>query len=151
MSARAVISAGSLAADVEVLVEGSSGEGEALLLSAPISFWGGVDPRSGDIIDARHPQRGETVAGRVLFLPGTIGSSSASAVLLELVHARRAPAAIVMHEPDAILLLGLIVAHQMGWPTPLAVRLDRDRFDAFRKRRVTVTAPETGRQKEPAW
>jgi predicted aconitase with swiveling domain len=52
----------------------------------------------------------------VLFLPGTIGSSSASAVLLELVHAGIAPAAIVLHEPDAILLLGLIVAREMGWP-----------------------------------
>ena len=55
---------------------------------------------------------------RVLFLPGTIGSSSASAVLLELVHNGHAPAALVLHEPDAILLLGLIVAREMGWPTP---------------------------------
>ena len=51
----------------------------------------------------------------MLFLPGTIGSSSASAVLLELVHDGRAPAALVLHEPDAILLLGLIVAREMGW------------------------------------
>ena len=43
----------------------------------------------------------------MLALPGTIGSSSASAVLLELVHAGKAPAAILMTEPDAILLLGL--------------------------------------------
>ena len=43
--------------------------------------------------------------GAVLFLPGTIGSSSASAVLMELVHNGHAPAALVLHEPDAILLL----------------------------------------------
>ena len=47
-------------------------------------------------------------------MPETVGSSSAAAILLELVHARRAPAAIVLHEPDAILLLGLIVAKEMG-------------------------------------
>lgn len=97
--------------------------GRCLALSAPISFWGGVAPRSGEIIDARHPQRGRNIAGTVLALPGTIGSSSASAVLLELVHAGRAPSALLMHEPDAILLLGLIVAREMGWPTPPAFRL----------------------------
>jgi predicted aconitase with swiveling domain len=76
----------------------------------------------------------------VLFLPGTIGSSSASAVLMELVHNGHAPTAIVLHEPDAILLLGLIVAREMGWPTPVAVRLDRASFAAFDGREVTVTA-----------
>ena len=67
------------------------------------------------------------IAGTVLFVPGTIGSSSAAAVLLELVHGGHAPAAIVLHEPDAILLLGLIVAREMGWETPIAVKLDRAR------------------------
>jgi predicted aconitase with swiveling domain len=67
----------------------------------------------------------------VLFLPGTIGSSSASAVLLELVHAGHAPAALIMHEPDAILLLGLIVAREMGWSTPVALKLDRAMHGRF--------------------
>jgi predicted aconitase with swiveling domain len=75
------------------------------------------------IIDARHPQRGASIAGTVLALPGTIGSSSASAVLLELVHAGKAPAAILMDAPDAILLLGLIVAREMGWAVPPALRV----------------------------
>jgi predicted aconitase with swiveling domain len=112
----------------EVLVPGKAGRGEALILDAPISFWGGVDPKTGRIADVRHPQHGECIAGKVLFLPGTIGSSSASAVLLELVHNGQAPAALVLHEPDAILLLGLIVAKEMGWETPVAVRLDRRHF-----------------------
>jgi ABC-type phosphate transport system permease subunit len=63
---------------------------------------------------------------------------AASAVLLELVHAGVAPAAIVIHEPDAILLLGLIVAREMGWPTPVAVRLDRAGFSAFEGLEVAV-------------
>lgn len=113
-----------------VLVEGLAGEGPALVLTAPISFWGGVDPKSGRIADVRHPQCGQSIAGTVLFLPGTIGSSSASAVLMELVHSGNAPAALVLHEPDAILLLGLIVAREMGWQTPVAVKLDRARFPA---------------------
>ena len=124
----------------EILLPGT-GEGEVLALTHPISFWGGVDPRTGDIIDARHPQRGECVAGRVLALPGTIGSSSASAVLLELVHAGKAPAAILMTEPDAILLLGLVVAREMGWATPPALRVPLERQRALAGR---VRVDETG-------
>jgi len=124
----------------EILVPGRAGQGEALVLTAPISFWGGVDPKTGRIADVRHPQHGETISGRVLFLPGTIGSSSASAVLMELVHNGRAPAALVLHEPDAILLLGLIVAREMGWETPMAIQLGRGQFDHFRGRVITIAA-----------
>ncbi len=112
--------------NAEVLIAGAACSGETLVLSAPISFWGGVDPFTGDIIDARHPDRGRNVAGKILCLPGTIGSSSASAVLLELVRTGLAPSAIILHEPDAILLLGLIVAREMGWPAPMALKLHRD-------------------------
>jgi predicted aconitase with swiveling domain len=128
------------AAEAEVLVPGAGGRGRALVLDQPISFWGGVEAATGRIADVRHPQLGESVAGRVLFLPGTIGSSSASAVLMELVHNGRAPAALVLHEPDAILLLGLIVAREMGWPTPVALRLPRQRHGAYAGRMVEVSS-----------
>jgi predicted aconitase with swiveling domain len=130
---------GPQAVEAEVLVQGSGGEGAALVLSAPISFWGGVDPKSGRIADVRHPQCGSDIAGTVLFVPGTIGSSSAAAVLLELVHAGCAPSALVLHEPDAILLLGLIVAREMGWETPIAVKLDRTLHAGFEGRGVVVS------------
>lgn len=132
--------AGDPAVVAEVLVPGSGGRGPALVLDAPISFWGGVDAATGRIADVRHPQLGQHIAGKVLFLPGTIGSSSASAVLLELVHNGHAPAALVLHEPDAILLLGLIVAREMGWKTPVALRLPRDRHAAFAGRIVAADA-----------
>jgi len=127
-----------MSAAAEILVPGKAGKGEALVLTAPISFWGGVDPKTGRICDVRHPQHGEVISGRVLFVPGTIGSSSASAVLMELVHNARAPSALVLHEPDAILLLGLIVAREMGWETPMAVRFERDVFDSYRGSTVRV-------------
>ncbi|MEP6566455.1 MAG: DUF126 domain-containing protein [Mesorhizobium sp.] len=127
-----------MSANPEILVPGRAGEGEALVLTAPISFWGGVDPKTGRIADVRHPQHGENLSGRVLFLPGTIGSSSASAVLLELVHNGHAPSALVLHEPDAILLLGLIVAREMGWETPMALQLGRDVFETYRGGNVKV-------------
>jgi predicted aconitase with swiveling domain len=126
----------------EILLPGPAVAAPCLALTAPISFWGGVDPRSGEIIDARHPQRGRNVAGTVLALPGTIGSSSASAVLLELVHAGKAPAAILIAEPDAILLLGLVVAREMGWPIPMAAKLPAELQPALAGRRISIT--ETG-------
>ena len=123
----------------KLLVPGPAVQAEPLVLTAPISFWGGVDPKTSMVADVRHPQHGMEIKGRILFIPGTIGSSSASAILLELVHRGIAPAALVLHEPDAILLLGLIVAREMGWEIPGAWQLDRVRFPA-----VAGTAARAG-------
>ena len=98
----------------KVVIDGTA-EGRVLHLAEPISFWGGVDPQSGVVIDARHPDRGRSISGRVLCLPGMIGSSSASAVMLELLRARLAPAALVLGETDAILALGVVVGREMGY------------------------------------
>ncbi len=114
--------------ELEVLIPGPAASAKPLVLTAPISFWGGVDPKTSVIADVRHPQHGIPIAGTILTLPGTIGSSSASAVLLELIHRNIAPAAIILHEPDAILLLGVLVAREMGWKAPAAFRLDRRNF-----------------------
>lgn len=124
----------------EPLLPGDAVSSACLALTAPISFWGGVDPASGTIIDARHPERGHNIAGRILALPGTIGSSSASAVLLELVHVGKAPAALLMDAPDAILLLGLVVAREMGWPTPPAFRLPAADQKALADRSIAISA-----------
>ncbi|MEX0953826.1 MAG: DUF126 domain-containing protein [Rhizobiaceae bacterium] len=124
----------------EILVAGMPGGGPALVLSAPISFWGGIDPATARVIDPRHPQHGADIAGKVVFLPGTIGSSSASAVLMELVRGDKSPAAIVLHEPDAILLIGLVAAAEMGWVVPPALRLDRAKHAQFTGSRIAVDA-----------
>jgi uncharacterized protein len=87
--------------------------GDALVLDDPLSFWGGVDPATGDVIDPHHPQRGANIAGRVLVIPGGRGSSSSSTVLAEALRAGVGPAAIVLTEPDAILALGAIVAREL--------------------------------------
>jgi predicted aconitase with swiveling domain len=105
-----------------VLVDGS-GTGPLLRLDEPLSFWGGVDPLTGRIIDARHPQRGLSIAGAVLALPAARGSSSSSSVLLELVAQGKAPAAILLGEADAILALGAVVAREMGWTPPPILEL----------------------------
>lgn len=87
--------------------------GPALVLDEPLSFWGGVDPSTGDIVDVHHPQRGANIAGRVLIMPSGRGSSSSSSVLAEAIRAGTAPVAIVLAEPDPILALGAIVAREL--------------------------------------
>lgn len=74
---------------------------------------GGVDPTTGKIIDQRHDRCGETIAGRICFFPAEKGSSTASAVLLELVRIGKAPAAIITAETPPILMLGAMIAQQL--------------------------------------
>lgn len=103
------------------LVPGQA-EGRALVLDAPLSLWGGLEPGTGDIIDQRHPQWGQNVTGRVLVMPVGKGSSSASSILLEAVRLGTAPAAILLAEPDAILALGAAVARELyGLAPPVTV------------------------------
>ncbi|MGD8320392.1 MAG: DUF126 domain-containing protein [Gemmatimonadota bacterium] len=102
-----------------VLVAGS-GQGPLLRLSAPISFWGGVDPVSGRIADPRHPNHGTSIGGTVLVVPSAVGSSSSSAIMLELLREGTAPAAILMGRADAILALGVVVGRELGYaPVPV--------------------------------
>ena len=101
----------------KVLVAGKA-VGKTLVLSEPLSLWGGLNPETGEIIDQRHPQAGETVSGRVLILPAGRGSSSASSILLEAVRQGTAPAAIITSEIDGILALGAAVAREMYNQSP---------------------------------
>jgi predicted aconitase with swiveling domain len=88
----------------------------------PLSFWGGVDPATGALTDPRSPHHGRRIGGTILMVPETRGSSSSSAVMLELLASGRAPAALLLDRIDAILGLGVLVAREMGWPTiPLLV------------------------------
>ena len=89
---------------------GGDAEAEALVLSAPLSLWGGLDVETGRINDPSHPQCGECVAGRILVMPGARGSSSSSSVLAEAIRLGTAPRGIVIASPDPILIVGAIVA-----------------------------------------
>jgi predicted aconitase with swiveling domain len=102
-----------------VIVAGEA-EGELLISSVPLSFWGGYDHQTGEIIDRRHPLSGQIAKGRILAIPNTIGSSTTTAVLLEAVRAGTAPAAILTTSTDAFLALASIVAEEMyKHPIPL--------------------------------
>lgn len=100
----------------------TAGEGPALILTEPLSLWGGVDPRSGRIVDVHHPQRGASLAGRVVVMRSGRGSSSSASVLAEAARSATAPAAFVLREPDLILAIGAAVAGELyGVRIPVAV------------------------------
>jgi predicted aconitase with swiveling domain len=90
-------------------------EAEVLRLDAALSFWGGVSPVTSKVTLAGHPQEGQPTSGKILVIPQLIGSSSSSAVLLELIYNGHAPAGLILGAADAILPVGVLVARQMGW------------------------------------
>lgn len=94
------------------LVAGAA-SGRVLVSHEPLSFWGGYDYHTGEIIDRRHPLSGQIAAGRVLAIPFTRGSSTTTAVLLEAVRAGTAPAAILTTDVDTFFVLASIVADEM--------------------------------------
>ena len=85
-------------------------EGELLKTDTPISFLGGVDPRTGNIIDANHPLAGQNIKGKVLAFPYGKGSTVGSYVLYALSRNGTAPAAVINTECETIIAIGTIIA-----------------------------------------
>ncbi len=85
-------------------------EGEALVTTMGISFFGGVDPDSGVVVEKGHELEGQTVAGKVLVFPTGKGSTVGSYTLYRLRKAGKAPIAIVNAECEPIIAVGCIIA-----------------------------------------
>jgi predicted aconitase/predicted aconitase with swiveling domain len=96
----------------EVLVK-SNAKGKIFVCDEGLSFWGGVDPHTGRIIDIHHPNHGSFISKKFLLMPTSRGSCSGSGVLLQLAQSELAPAALIFHETEEILTLGAIVADQL--------------------------------------
>jgi predicted aconitase/predicted aconitase with swiveling domain len=95
--------------DGQTLIGGET-EGKLLYSDVPLSFWGGIDPTTGEVIDRHHPLSGANVSGMILALPSGRGSCTGSSVMLQLILNGRAPAALLLGEPDEILTLGVLIA-----------------------------------------
>ena len=96
-------------------------EGEALVTQDRISGWGGIDSRTGTIVEVRHALRGQSFAGKVLVFPGAKGSSGWSNAF----HLTRtfgvAPAAMLFNEMTTKIALGAVVTR-----APAMTDFDRD-------------------------
>ncbi|OAN28754.1 aconitase X [Pseudomonas oryzihabitans] len=129
-----------------------AGHARGRLAWAPLglSFWGGVDPASGRVIDRHHPLHGLELAGRILAIPSGRGSCTGSAVLLELLLAGRGPAALVLSEPDEILSLGAIVAEELFGCSLPVVSLGAAAFAALAERdKIAVADGWVGAPEDP--
>ena len=109
-----------------VIIPGEA-RGRALVSGEPLSFWGGYDWKTGEIIDRRHELSGSIARGRILAVPFTRGSSTTTAVLLEAIRAGTAPAAIVTTDVDFFFALASVVADEMyNAPLPLVALKDAE-------------------------
>jgi len=102
-------------------------EGEVLLLTEPVSFWGGVD-HHGEIIDVHHAQHKAKMTNKILVMPSGRGSSSATAVLAELIRTGDGPLAIVMLQCDTILVIGALVSAEIYGISMPIVELDQEQY-----------------------
>lgn len=107
-------------------VVGGVAEGEALVTRDRISGWGGIDPRSGTIIETRHELRGQSFKGKVLVFPGAKGSSGWSSQFHIARLAGAAPLAMVFNEMTTKIALGAVVTH-----APAVTDLDRDPLEVI--------------------
>ncbi len=111
----------------EVLVPGKA-SGTLLLSQDPLSFWGGYDAVTGEIIDRRHPLSGSTGTGRIMAIPGTRGSSTTTAVLIESFRRDTAPAGFLVTDRDTFLSLAAVVADEMYQKAVPVIMLAPDDF-----------------------
>ena len=116
-------------------------EGPILATHEPLSFWGGVDPATGRIIDIHHPLHGQSIKGVVLMMPSTRGSCSGSGVLLDLALNGMAPAALIFCQSEDVVTLGALIADKMfGHPLPV-LRLRSEEWERLRKEPEAAITP----------
>jgi len=108
------------------LVPGTA-SGETLVLTEPLSFWGGLNSQTGAIIDQWHPQCGLVMSGRILVMRAGRGSSSGSSVLAEAIRLGRGPSGIILQSRDAIVTVGAMVAMELyGIACPVVLATAQD-------------------------
>ena len=113
-----------------VIVPGRA-EGDILYTDYPITFYGGIDMKTGEIIQTDHPLKGESIAGKILVFPYGVGSTVGSYVIYGLKKYGKAPLAMVLQEIDTVVATGVILA---GIPT--VDRIDIEKLRDVRRIKV---------------
>ena len=98
-------------------------DSDIIICDEGLSFWGGVDPDTGVIIDTHHPNCGEKLSGKIVLMPTSRGSCSGSGVLLQLAQNGNAPAALIFREVEDILTLGAMIAERLFDKNIAVIRL----------------------------
>ncbi|NJC96859.1 MAG: aconitase subunit 2 [Anaerolineales bacterium] len=117
---------GRLTLQGKVIIRGEA-QGEALVSREPLSFWGGYDWMTGEIIDRRHMLSGAIARDRIFAVPFTRGSSTTTAVLLEAIRAKTAPAALITTDVDFFFALASVIADELyDAPLPLVALAENE-------------------------
>ncbi|MCD6227190.1 DUF126 domain-containing protein [Candidatus Micrarchaeota archaeon] len=103
------------------------GKGEVLITKDSISFLGGVDPKTGIIIDKENEAFGKSIAGKVLVFPRGKGSTVGSYVILQLKKNGVAPVGMINIECETIVAVGAIIAE-----IPIVDKLEKNPFDILK-------------------
>jgi len=85
-------------------------EGEAIATKDAISFYGGVDPDTGKVVEVGHELEGQSITGKVLVFPTGKGSTVGSYTMYRMMKNNTAPAAIVNERIDTIIAVGCIIS-----------------------------------------
>ncbi len=85
-------------------------EAEALTTTQPISFYGGVDPETSEVIEKGHELQGRQIKGKILVFPTGKGSTVGSYTLYRLKKGRVAPAGIINSECETVIAVGAIIS-----------------------------------------
>lgn len=91
-------------------IYGGLADGEALVTRMGISFFGGVDPDTGVVVEKGHELEGQSISGRVLVFPTGKGSTVGSYTLYRLKMNGKAPAAVINAECETITAVGCIIS-----------------------------------------
>ena len=122
---------------------GGTANGPIIATTEALSFWGGVDPATGLIIDVHHPLHGTCITGAILLMPSSRGSCTGSGVLLDLSLTGRGPAALIFSEDEDVLTLGALIAAEMFGQSLPVLRLSAEAFRALsaaRSARIDATS-----------
>ena len=92
------------------IISKAKGEGDALVTSQPISFYGGVDPNTGEVIEKGHELQGKSIEDRVLVFPTGKGSTVGSYTLYRMKKKGTAPAGIINSECETVVAVGAIIS-----------------------------------------
>jgi predicted aconitase with swiveling domain len=92
------------------LISKGKGEGEALVTLQPISFYGGVDPNTGIVIEKGHELQGQSIKGKILVFPQGKGSTVGSYTLYRMKKNGTAPAGMINKECETIVAVGAIIS-----------------------------------------
>jgi len=132
----------------QVLITGNA-EGHALVLNEPLSFWGGFNPRNGEIIDIHHPQYRHKLTGCIVFIPHSRGSAGTPGGIAETLRNGSGPAALILGDTDLNIAIGALVANRLYDLQVPVLKISVEQIQSFTsgERIRIITSEDAGKQR----